>query len=168
MTIIMSCNSNGQKSEILDKNNCFDVKLEALKSQKIYKEVMSQFIDTFRVWRDSGSMFGRPNVVSNKIDESVFFNSKKEECLLIVLQRFTTSVSFGQVRVVRGRFIKGRWIFKPSMVFEFGGDYFKGYKENNFETISKLGRYSVLTEGETLKDGCEIDEDYWFKLMPTD
>lgn len=165
--MVVSCSSSGQKAEIKNKNICFDIKLEALRFQSIYRDVMSQFVDTFEVLETRNRIFGQPNVVSNKVDGSVFFNSKKNECLLLVLQKFTNKLLFGQVRLIRGRYVNGKWIFKPSMVYTFDPDILKDYEENSFEVISKLGRYSVLTAGETIKDGCEIDEEYWFKLMPT-
>jgi len=100
--MVVSCSSNGQKTEMKDKNTCFDIKLETLRNQSIYRDVISQFVDTFGVFEDSNRIFGRPDVVANKIDESVFFNSKKDECLLLVLQKFTNKILFGQVRLIRG------------------------------------------------------------------
>jgi hypothetical protein len=166
--IAVSCSSNGQKTEMQEKSSCFDTKLEALMSLRIYKDVMSQFIDTFKTLKDSTRLFGRGNVIVSKIDESIFFNKEKKECLLIVLLKPPSNIAFGEVRVVRGRYINGKWLFKPSMSFVYDQEYFKKYKENSFENISKLGRHSVLTEGEPIENGCEIDEEYWFKLMPTD
>jgi hypothetical protein len=120
------------------------------------------------VLKTNKKYFGLENVVSNKIDEAIFFNREKTACLLLVLQKIDTNIVFGQVRVISGRYFDGKWIFKLSMSYVYDRDYFKAYEGNNFEVISKLGRYSVLTDGEPTMTGCEIDEQYWFEHMTSD
>jgi hypothetical protein len=158
---MFGCTSNGQDVKKA-KANCYTDKLKEIKEIPLYKEAMSQFVDTFKVMKDDKRYFGIPEVVSNKIDEAIFFNQNKTECLLIVLQRNSYGLVFGSARIVRGTLYDGKWLFKPSMDYVYSKDYFNGYPENSFENISGLARYSVLTDGEVKKRGCEIDEYYWF------
>ncbi|MET0636616.1 MAG: hypothetical protein ABWZ25_11355 [Chitinophagaceae bacterium] len=166
---LFSCDLNGQKSNVIqEKNKCFNKKMGIRRSEKAYKDVMSRFLDTFEVLKTNKKYFGLQSIVSNRIDESVFFNKEKTECLLLVLQRMdSSSIVFGSVRIVRGKLVAGAWVFKPSMTYTYDRDYFKLYPNNSFEKISMLGRYSVLTDGNAVNGGCEIDEEYWFRLMPT-
>jgi hypothetical protein len=86
--------------------------------------------------------------------------------MLIVLQKLEPhDIIFGSARMVRGIRQDKKWKFEVSMALNFEKDYFTLYKENNFGNISKLARYSVLTEGDINKEGCEIDDDYWFVYL---
>lgn len=161
LSFILGCTSNGQDM-MQAKTNCYADKLKQIQNEPLYEEVMSQFVDTFKILKNDKRYFGVPEVVNNKIDETIFFNKNKTECLLIVLQRNNYDLVFGNARIVRGALYSGRWLFKPSIDYTYSKDYFNGYPENSFENISKLARYSVLTDGEVKKEGCEIDEHYWF------
>ncbi len=161
LSIIIGCTSNGQDMKQV-KINCYADKLKHMQSETLYEEVMLQFIDTFKMLKSDKRYFGVPEVVNNKIDEAIFFNASKTECLLIVLQRNNYDLVFGTARIIRGIGHDKKWVFKPSMDYTYSKDYFNGYKENSFENISKLARYNVLTDGEVKKEGCEIDEHYWF------
>lgn len=129
----------------------------------MYKQVHAQFKDTFEILKKERAHFGVPDYMENKIDEAVFFNKDSTQCFFIVLQRTKDSVHvFGGARIVYGKLGREKWLFKPEMSKSFAKDYFELYKENSFENISKLARYSVLTDGKVKRGGCEIDEYYWF------
>lgn len=161
LSSILGCASNGQDMREV-KMNCYTDKLLEIKELSLYKEVMIQFADTFKVMKNDKRYFGVPEVVNNKIDEAVFFNENRTECLLIVLQRDIYDLVFATARIIRGIFQDGKWIFKPSMSYSYSKDFIRLYPENSFGNISKLARYSVLTDGDVKKKGCEIDEHYWF------
>lgn len=158
---MFGCTSNGQDMRQV-KIDCYTDNLKNMQNELLYKEVMSQFVDTFKIMKNDKRYFGVPEVVNNKIDEAIFFNRNKTECLLIVLQKNIYDLVFGNARIVSGTLQEGKWIFKPSMEYIFEKSYYKLYPENSFENISKLARYNVLTDGEVQKEGCEIDEHYWF------
>jgi hypothetical protein len=124
---------------------------------------MTSFSDTFQILRTKKEYFGVPERVDNQVDEALFLKKDGSECMLIVLQKLRAhEFSFGSARMVRGIKQNKLWKFEVSMTFNFDKDYFNLYKENTFENISKLARYSVLTEGDIKRKGCEIDEEYWF------
>ena len=161
LSFIFGCTSKGQDMRQV-KNDCYTTILNDLQNEPIYKEAMLQFEDTFKIMKNDKRYFGAPPGFDNKIDEAIFFNKSKTECLLIVLQRNIYDLVFAQARMIRGTFQGKKWVFKPSMEYIFEKGYYKLYPENSFENISKLARYNVLTDGEVKKKGCEIDEDYWF------
>lgn len=144
------------------KINCYNDKLKHRQNEPLYAEVMSQFVDTFKVMKADKRYFGVPEFVNNELDEAIFFNKDKTECLLIVLQINNYGLVFGNARIIRGALHDGKWLFKPSIDYTYDKDYFTRYPENSFKNISGLARYSVLTDGEVKKAGCEIDENYWF------
>ena len=127
---------------------------------------MTAFNDTFPILKANKKYFGVPEKVNNQVDEASFFKKDSSECMLIILQKLEPhDIIFGSARMVRGIRQDKKWKFEVSMTFNFEKDYFTFYKENNFGNISKLARYSVLTEGDINKEGCEIDDDYWFVYL---
>ena len=161
LSFILGCTSNGQDLRKV-KNECYADSLKNLQNEPVYNEVMSQFADTFKIMKSDKRYFGAPPGFDNKIDEAIFFNKNKTECLLIVLQKSIYDLVFGQARMIRGTLQGKKWVFKPSTEYIFEKSYYKFYPENSFESISKLARYNVLTDGKVKKGGCEIDEHYWF------
>ena len=158
-----SCQTKNSKDKIiLDKNKCYDEKLILLKTTQVYNDVMSAFRDTFNVLKTKKEYFGTPEVGTNQIDEAIFFKSDNSECILLVLQKSKFDLVFATARTVRGFFKDNRWQFGVSMDFYYDRNFFELFKENSFENISKLARYSVLTEGDIKKKGCEIDDEFWF------
>jgi hypothetical protein len=160
-SFIFGCTSNGQDMKQA-KMKCYGERLKEIREAPLYKEVMTQFSDTFKVMTGDKRYFGFPEAYRNKIDEAIFFNENKTECLLIVLQNNDYGLVFGSARIVRGTLYNRKWVFKVSIEYVYSKDYFNGYPENSFENISSLARYSVLTDGEVKKRGCDIDEDFWF------
>lgn len=163
-TLPISCKTTTTKDKIIsDKNKCYDLLLPTLKKSNLYNEVMTAFNDTFPVLKTIKENFGLPQIVKNQVDDALFFKKDSSECMIIVLQKLEPhDFMFGSARMVRGIKEGKKWKFKMSMNFNFEKDYFTLYKENNFYNISRLARYSVLTEGDITREGCEIDADYWF------
>lgn len=164
----LSCKSKSQniKDVIEDKNKCYETKLKQIQVMPYYKDIMAQFEDTFEIMKKDKSCFGVPEVVSNEIDKAVFLNKNQNECLLIILQRNDLGMVFGNARIIHGNFSGKVWKFSVGMDFIFDRKYFYEYRENSFENLSKLARYSVLTNGGTVQNkNCEIDEDQWFKKL---
>jgi hypothetical protein len=162
---MLGCTSNGQDMRRQVKLNCYADTLKNMQNESLYKEVMSQFVDTFKIMKNDKRYFGVPEVVSNKIDEAIFFNKNKTECLLIALQRSSSDFMFATARIIQGTLQGEKWVFEASMTFSYSKDFINLYPENSFENISKLARYSVLKAGNTKKGGCEIDDNYWFVLL---
>ncbi len=158
-----SCqNSNTKERNIIEKDNCYELKLTRLRNSALYNDIMTAFNDTFQILKTKKEYFGVPDVVSNKIDEAIFFKKDSSECMLIVIKKINTDWVFGAARMIRGINKGSKWIFEVSMEFSFGKGYFELYKENSFENLSKIARYSVLTDGDNKRRGCEIDDYYWF------
>ncbi len=161
-----SCQTANPKDKIIfDKNKCYDEKLMLLKKTQLYNEVMSAFRDTFQILKTKKEYFGVPEVVTNQIDDAIFFKKDSSECMLLVLQKSSPDLVFATARTVRGFFKDNKWQFDVSMDFYYERDYFKLFKENSFENISKLARYSVLTDGNIKRKGCEIDDYFWFEHL---
>ncbi len=163
-TVIISCGQNSQKELIQHKNDCFEKKIHGLKSKILYKEVLNEFSDTFRILKTQKEYFGVESYVENKIDDAVFFNNDSTKCLLAVLQKREDSLTFGTARVIYGKRINNKWQFTIDMQYSFDNNYFKIFKENNFSNIAKICRYYILIGGETKKNDCEIDDKYWFSF----
>jgi len=160
-----SCKTESSKGKlILSKNECYEAKLKQLKKTTLYNNIIAAFNDTFPSLKTRKEYFGIPEIVTNQVDEAVFFKTDSSECMLVVLKKSKYSdLGFGNARMIRG--IKNqlnKWSFEVSMDFFFEKDYFEIFKENSFENISKLARYSVLTDGNYKEKGCEIDDYYWF------
>ena len=163
ISFVSSCQKTNSKDKIIfDKNKCYDNKLSDIKKGKLYDKVMTAFRDTFQILKTKKEYFGVPEFVTNQIDEAVFFKKDSSECMLLVLQKSKYNLVFGTARTVSGSLKNNKWYFKVSMEFYFERDYFELFKENTFENISKLARYSVLTDGDIKRKGCEIDDEYWF------
>ena len=158
-----ACNNKGDK--IVYINQCYNKSLKELKKSKVYQRVISNFEDTFKVMVMDIRNFGDPRYVENKLDEFVFFNADKSMCLVLVLQKMKTSVSFGKCRVVYGFKNKtDKWSFDIRREILLDKSYFELYSENTFENISKLARYNIWIQGSTTEANCNINEKYWFNV----
>jgi hypothetical protein len=162
---IANCQDN-KDSIIAKKNLCYQQKLNGIKSGLLYKKVFSQFKDTFPSLVSQKELFGVPESVGNRADDAIFFYNDSSKCILLVLQKPSDKqYVFGNARVIYGNKLIDHWIFKVGFQFYFEKDYFKTFKDNNFENISKIARYSVMIAGKPKKTGCEIDADFWFSKM---
>lgn len=119
LSLLNSCISGESKKSVIErKNECFKSKLDTIKMQDVYKDAMAAFVDTFKVWKSDSRYFGLPSVVTAQVDESIFFNSGKNKCLLLVLQKPKDTYIFGSVRVINGDLFNDKWIFFPNQTFE--------------------------------------------------
>lgn len=159
-SFFISCRTPQDRIE--QKNKCFAEKLIMLKQIKLYKTVFSAFEDTFEVLKQNKENFGMSSYADTKIDDAIFFKQDSTECLLIVLEKIKDSLVFGSARTVLGSNNGGHWKFEIGTEYNFEKDFYKDYKENSFENISKLARYGVLVAGNANKQGCEINDKYWF------
>ncbi len=151
------------------KNECFDEKLNELKKTNLYKTVLSEFTDTFKVLKNVKENFGVASYVKIKIDDAIFFKKDSSECLLIVLEKMKDSVDgFGSARIISGKDVQGRWKFEVSLDYYFEKDYFGLYPQNTFDNIAKIARYSVLVNNNSSVGGCEINDEYWFSILKDD
>jgi hypothetical protein len=157
--LLISCNT--KDIIIHNKNSCFEKQLADLKTREIYKKALLSFADTLRIVQSTSK-----TLLEERADEAIFFKKDSLECLTLVLERSgNRNGVFGSARVWRGQLINGQWEWSKSMWFTFANDYFKKYKDNTFDNISKVARYSVLTNGEPLLNGCDLDDHYWFTYL---
>ncbi|MCZ8023664.1 MAG: hypothetical protein ACK5FG_04555 [Chryseotalea sp.] len=159
ISLLTSCNTTDIL--IYSKNNCFERQLTDLKNRKIYKKTFASFLDTLKIVQSTSK-----TLLEEKADDGIFFKNDSLECLMLVLERENdVTRGFGSARVWRGQLIKGQWKWSKSMWVTFDNDYFKKYEKNTFDNISKVARYSVLTNGEAKLNGCYLDEYFWFTYM---
>lgn len=80
----------------------------SLRKTQLYNNVMSAFRDTFPILKTKKEYFGVPEIVTNQIDDAIFFKQDSSECVLIVLQKSKhPELIFATVRTVRG-FLKNK------------------------------------------------------------
>jgi hypothetical protein len=162
---IASCQESKDRL-ITQKNLCYQQKFDKLRESQIYKHVFSQFKDTFQILISNKQLFGVPEYMDTKTDDAIFFNKDSTECILIILQKPVEAKNiFGNARVVYGSKLADHWTFKVGLEFSYPKDYFETFKDNNFENISATARYSIMTSGKPIEDGCNIDENFWFIKM---
>jgi hypothetical protein len=155
-----NCTGNSIK-EIDSKNECYSEKLENLKKTQVYNEVFTQFSKDFdSLKKEMPELRLRPY----KIDDAIFFNKNKNECILLILQKPVSGWVYGIGRCIQGVLDEKKWKFEISKQYMLSSSPSSEYEENTFDNLSKLLRYSVLTDGNT-SFGCEIDESYWFKHL---
>ena len=164
-TLILSSRCTKPKEMLIShKNECYEDKLNNLRTTTFYKQIQSSFADTFPVFQKD-----HPSLLKKRVDEAVFLKRDSLQCLLVVLERDDNKEgSFGSARTYNGKLTDGKWIYKRNMWFVFSHNYYKKYPENSFKNISQLARYSILTEGSFSVRGCELDEDFWFEKRNTD
>ena len=131
ISVNSSCqNTNPKDKIILEKNNCYELKLLGLKKSPLYNEVMTAFNDTFVILKTKKEYFGVPEIVSNQVDEAIFFKKDSSECMLIVLMKTKYSdLSFGNARMITGVKNNSKWNFEVSMDIFFAKDYFNLYRK---------------------------------------
>jgi hypothetical protein len=159
ISLLTSCNTNDIL--IYSKNECFERQLTDLKNREIYKKTFASFLDTLKIVQSTSK-----TLLEEKADDGIFFKKDSLECLILVLERENdVTRGFGSARVWQGQIINGQWRWSKSMWLTFDNDYFKKYKKNTFDNISKIARYSVLTNGEANLNGCDLDEYFWFTYL---
>jgi hypothetical protein len=161
MAIVLLTSCNSKDIVIKIKNDCFEKRLADLKAKGVYKRALTSFHDTLKIVHLTAK-----TLLKEQADEAIFFKKDSLECLTLVLQRDDDKTGeFGSARVWDGQLVNGQWKWSQSMTFGFGNSYYKKYEDNTFDNISKIARYSVLTNGEPKLNGCDLDEYYWFVYL---
>lgn len=117
-----------------------------------------------KVFRDSSY------IDSAIVDDVIFFNQKRDKCLLLILQKTTGDLNLDQVRIIQGTFFNNNWSFTidrmpdvPEIIYTINKPLQgKLVVNNSFETLSKKGREYVLNSGNVTSSNCRIDFNYWF------
>ena len=163
--MINSCKYS-KKQNAYTKIECLDEKIKSLQADYLYQKVVLQFKDTFDILKQNKENFGVSTYIESKLDDAIFFNKDSSECFLIVLLRtLNTEYMFGSARIIYGSRIKDNWLFSVGQQYHYEISYFKTYKQNSFDNISLLARHSVLNEGSSRNNDCEIDEKYFFEYL---
>lgn len=166
--LIMFC---GCKYRSVNKIECFSEGQERLKGISVYRDVLgsaSSIIATLKN-RNGKVVFDNGCVnVCSKLDSVVFFNEKKDKCLLLLLQRSVSGLENDQIHIVQGTLKQKRWTFSydrmpeiPEVIFSVNKDK-PSNTNNGFKALSNKGIDFVLNAGTTLNDDCKIDMVYWF------
>jgi len=165
MSFVASCQLSKTES-IESKNRCFSEQPSKLKNTYRYREVRDQFIDTFELLRRDQGYFGKAERVETRLDSAAFFSADSAKCILLVLTKLKDSASMpGGAVVILEKVTGSDWRFEIESSLSFDYDYFKEFKVKDFETMSKLSGYAILAVGSVRREGCEIDEGYWFRSV---
>jgi hypothetical protein len=158
--LVISCKYDNERKMISDKNSCYVSKLNQLENDSLFITVHKEFSDSFVTLKNRERIL---QFRQNVIDDAVFFSKKKDECILLILQKPMDTTLFGYGRAVYAKKEGIHWQFELSREYIFENDYLELFRDNSFFNISKLARYSILIDGMGDRQDCEIDENYWFK-----
>jgi hypothetical protein len=147
----------GQRASVSEKNECYSQKLARLEEDPAYRVAIKQFTDSFTVLVRQHQVL---QYRKNFIDNAIFFDQRKEHCIILILQT-TPDLSFA--RAVRGDLRPGKWVFSLSREYIFEEEDFKEIGGKSINNLSRLGRYVILTDGHP-PGPCDIDEKYWFTV----
>lgn len=165
--LVLFCSACNNKLE------CYQLLLTKLKKEKIYNEVMSTALISLPNIVNSDSrrkIYDSSYIDSTLIDDSIFFNTNRNKCLLLILQKTSKDLKLDQVLIIQGTYNRNKWEFSydrlplvPEVVYSVNKTI-KGGKpiSNSFEYLSNEGRLFILTAGSIKGHDCEIDYNYWF------
>lgn len=168
--LMMFC---GCKYHSSNKMECFSEEQKRLKGASEYRDVLgsaSSVISTLKN-RNGKVLFDNGCVnVCSKLDSVVFFNEKKDKCLLLLLQKSISGLENDQIRIIQGTLEQNRWTFSydrmpdvPEVTFSVAKHEKKTSNINDpFKVLSDKGIEFVLNAGTTFDDNCKIDVAYWF------
>jgi hypothetical protein len=162
--ILLCINCQSEDTNRFEKTLCFEKKNKLFQKHELYISIQKAFLDTFNTSLKKTHYFNSSQTI-NKLDDAVFLKSDSTECLMIVLQKDVSSPLFGKSRIIHGFLDSLCWKFEVSMEILFSKDFFEPFPENDFQTLSRLARYNVLSKGHPKKGGCGIDEVFWFDEM---
>jgi hypothetical protein len=158
---------------VVNKISCNNVKQKSIEKEKIYQEVLksASVVLTGLKNKDGKIPYAESSFISSsKIDSIIFFNEKRDKCLLFLLQQTVADLKTDQVQIVQGTLGDGLWHFSYDRMPEVPEVVFSVDKQiqgninisNSFHFLSISGQKFVLTAGTTLDENCEIDMKYWF------
>jgi hypothetical protein len=162
---------NGCKN--IDKIACNDILQQNIRKEKIYNEVMKSALIVLPNLKNKDGRIPYANsafIVSSKIDSAIFFNEKKDKCLLLLLQKTDSEQRVDQVRIVQGTLKNSIWEFSYDRLPEVPEEIVTVDKQiknklnlnRPFNFLSLSGREFILTAGTTFDNDCKIDMKYWF------
>ena len=128
----------------------FDAQLDVFKKNEIYKEVQSTTHKTLKKWIAEDLEGIRVLKKCNwKVDDAVFFNSKKDKCyLLLLIQDKSTKAELDYVYVMYGALEHAQWVIYftglSTMVFPRKEADDDQYTPVSLVTLSMLSRDEVL------------------------
>jgi hypothetical protein len=162
---ITNSSCQNKEKQIRSKIDCYNDYYRQISKTNDYKSLITAFRKSFSTLSNDKRIFGDSSFFDISIDSFVYFNKQKSEALLFVRQKPKTNELFGSVRVVRAWKKTSEWLFKASVKFIFEKDYFDIYPSNSISKISDLGKFHILTAGESQSQNCKLDQKYWFQTL---
>lgn len=156
------------------KLSCFKSSLESIKRQEIYSEVHTaafKIIPSLKNVNHHSVIADTSFIKKWKIDDAIFFNSKRDKCLLLLLEQTSSDMKLDQIEIVQGTLVNKVWRFSfsrlpeiPEITCTVNKEFMDGKNHSNsFNILSEKGRAFVLSAGTIEPSGCVLDENYWFK-----
>lgn len=167
VTTNFSCNQQN------DKLSCYSSILKGIVPTKEYRVIMGTAKkDLMKDSRLNGKNAMEDNsfIISSRLDSSIFFNNKKDKCLLLLLQQTAKDLKLDQVKIIQGTLKNGMWHFSydrlpqvPEVTYTLNKKIKNSVNLNNsFTTLSNESRIFVLNAGTVDVKQCNIDQKYWF------
>ncbi|WP_207428312.1 hypothetical protein [Pedobacter sp. SYSU D00535] len=155
------------------KLSCFKSSLESLKGQEIYSEIQTAAFKVIPSLKnaDNRSVIADTSFIKKwKIDDAVFLNSKRDKCLLLLLEQTSSDMKLDRIEIIQGTLINIAWCFSfgrlpeiPEITYTVTKEIKDGKNLNNsFDALSEKGRAFVLSAGTIKTTGCFLDDNYWF------
>lgn len=165
--LTFSCSINPNK-----KLDCYNSSLANLKRDSTYKLIMKTFDSVALNIKDKeGFYVFHPEYVKDVLrDQSLFFNTNRSKCLILLLQKSKDDLNVDQVQIIQGTLKNGKWEFYnnrlpavPQITKTVRKKIIGANSINNtFETLADEGRLFVLSAGNVSTSDCKIDPKYWF------
>lgn len=164
----LSCIDNSS-----NKLSCYNDYLTSLKKEEVYSTILASVhksIPTLKTPQNRVILQDTSFIINWKLDDAIFFNSKKDKCLLLILEQTNKDLRLDQIEIVQGTLVDKSWRFSldrlpeiPHTIYTIGKEVKKdGNQNNTFNTLAKKGRLFILTAGTVDFFGCSIDNNYWF------
>lgn len=150
-----------------DHMRCLKDKNQEWQKLEIYKNVQTQLGNTLKEWIDNNIKGVKRFKVTNwKIDETIFFNSKLDGALLLILRQDTAieaKMDFIDMIYAKKEGDKWKFFYKslPSLHSE---RYYTDKKDPTtpytFEELSNIAKKKIIEGGYFKKGNCEINDRY--------
>jgi hypothetical protein len=170
--IVFALLFEGCSSEERNKLDCYNQFLMELKKTNIYGEVMNKAKQDLPLLKDINNrsfFYDSAYIDSALLDSAIFFNDKKDKCLLLVLQKTSQELNLDQIQIIQGTLYEREWKFSldrlpevPHITFTSNKEVSQASHNNSFNLLSDKGRRFILSAGTTDIIGCKIDNKYWF------
>ena len=165
--------TNFSCSQENNKLNCYSSILKGTVLTKEYKLVMEtakRNLMNYSLLNVKHSMKDSSFIISSRLDSAIFFNNKKDKCLLLLLQQTAKDLKLDQVKIIQGTLKSGIWHFSydrlpqvPEVTYTLNKKIKNSVNlTNSFTTLSNESRIFVLNAGTVDVKQCNIDQKYWF------